>query len=348
MAITISEAIQRTVEHREIFADEMTSLWMDLMTGKLTPAQIAGLIVGLRVKKETIGEITAAATVMRDLSTKVNVRDPESLLDIVGTGGDGARTFNISTTSMFVIAAAGGRVAKHGGGSVSSKSGAADALKAIGANIMLKPEQIAQCIEETHMGFMFAPLHHAAMKYAAPVRKELGIRTIFNILGPLTNPANAGCEMLGVFHQDLVGICVRVLRDLGTKRAVVVFGCDGMDEVSLGATTMVGELKDGVVSEYNIHPEDFNLPMSSVRHLQVNNPEESVAKMMSVLHAEEGPAMNSVIFNAGVGLFTLGTASSIEQGIAMARKAIESGEALAKMKLFVEKTKELGGTAVKA
>ena len=341
MAITISEAIQRTVEHREIFADEMTSLWMDLMTGKLTPAQIAGLIVGLRVKKETIGEITAAAKVMRDLSTKVNVRDPESLLDIVGTGGDGARTFNISTTSMFVIAAAGGRVAKHGGGSVSSKSGAADALKAIGANIMLKPEQIAQCIEETHMGFMFAPLHHAAMKYAAPVRKELGIRTIFNILGPLTNPANAGCEMLGVFHQDLVGICVRVLRDLGTKRAVVVFGCDGMDEVSLGATTMVGELKDGVVSEYNIHPEDFNLPMSSVRHLQVNNPEESVAKMMSVLHAEEGPAMNSVIFNAGVGLFTLGTASSIEQGIAMARKAIESGEALAKMKLFVEKTKEL-------
>ena len=206
MAITISEAIQRTVEHREIFADEMTSLWMDLMTGKLTPAQIAGLIVGLRVKKETIGEITAAAKVMRDLSTKVNVRDPESLLDIVGTGGDGARTFNISTTSMFVIAAAGGRVAKHGGGSVSSKSGAADALKAIGANIMLKPEQIAQCIEETHMGFMFAPLHHAAMKYAAPVRKELGIRTIFNILGPLTNPANAGCEMLGVFHQDLVGI----------------------------------------------------------------------------------------------------------------------------------------------
>ena len=249
---------------------------------------------------------------------------------------------------MFVIAAAGGRVAKHGGGSVSSKSGAADALKAIGANIMLKPEQIAQCIEETHMGFMFAPLHHAAMKYAAPVRKELGIRTIFNILGPLTNPANAGCEMLGVFHQDLVGICVRVLRDLGTKRAVVVFGCDGMDEVSLGATTMVGELKDGVVTEYNIHPEDFNLPMSSVRHLQVNNPEESVAKMMSVLHAEEGPAMNSVIFNAGVGLFTLGTAPSIEQGIAMARKAIESGEALAKMKLFVEKTNELGGTAVKA
>ena len=348
MAITISEAIQRTVEHREIFADEMTSLWMDLMTGKLTPAQIAGLIVGLRVKKETIGEITAAAKVMRDLSTKVNVRDPESLLDIVGTGGDGARTFNISTTSMFVIAAAGGRVAKHGGGSVSSKSGAADALKAIGANIMLKPEQIAQCIEETHMGFMFAPLHHAAMKYAAPFRKELGIRTIFNILGPLTNPANAGCEMLGVFHQDLVGICVRVLRDLGTKRAVVVFGCDGMDEVSLGATTMVGELKDGVVTEYNIHPEDFNLPMSSVRHLQVNNPEESVAKMMSVLHAEEGPAMNSVIFNAGVGLFTLGTAPSIEQGIAMARKAIESGEALAKMKLFVEKTNELGGTAVKA
>lgn len=344
MAITISEAIQRTVEHREIFPDEMTGLWMDLMTGKLTPAQIAGLTIGLRVKKETIGEITAAAKVMRELSTKVIVKNPETLLDIVGTGGDGAKTFNISTTAMFVIAAAGGRVAKHGGGSVSSKSGAADALKAIGANIMLKPEQIAQCIESTGAGFMFAPLHHAAMKYAAPVRKELGVRTIFNILGPLTNPANAGCEMFGVFHQDLVGIGVRVLKELGLRRALVVYGCDGLDEVSLGAKTMVGELSEGNIREYEIHPEDFNLPMSSLRHLQVNSPEESVKKMMSVLNAEEGPAKSVVIFNAGVGLYTAGVASSIAAGIAMAQKAVDSGAALAKMREYVAKTNELAGT----
>ncbi len=344
MSISISEAIQRTVEHREIFADEMTDLWMDLMSGKLTAAQIAALIIGLRVKKETIGEITAAAKVMRQLSTKVPVRTPETLLDIVGTGGDGAKTFNISTTSMFVIAAAGARVAKHGGGSVSSKSGAADALKAIGANLMLTPEQIAQCIDETSMGFMFAPMHHAAMKYAAPVRKELGVRTIFNILGPLTNPAGAGCEMFGVFHEDLVGIGVRVLRDLGLRRALVVYGCDGQDEVSLGSDTMVGELKNGEVSEYRIHPEDFGLPMSSVRHLQVNSPDESVQMMMSVLNNEDGPAKNTVIFNAGVGLYTVDAVESIADGIVKARSAIESGAALAKMRLFVETTNRLGGT----
>ncbi|MCG5031057.1 anthranilate phosphoribosyltransferase [Mesosutterella sp. OilRF-GAM-744-9] len=344
MTITISEAIQRTVEHREIFPDEMTQIWMELMTGKLTQAQIAGLTIGLRVKKETIGEITAAAKVMRQLSKKVVVKNPETLLDIVGTGGDGAKTFNISTTSMFVIAAAGGRVAKHGGGSVSSKSGAADALKAIGGNIMLNPEQIAQCIEETGTGFMFAPLHHAAMKYAAPVRKELGVRTIFNILGPLTNPANAGCEMLGVFHQDLVGICVRVLKDLGLRRALVVYGCDGMDEVSLGAKTMIGELIDGKIREYDIHPEDFNLPMSSVRHLQVNSPEESVKMMLDVLHGENTPAKTVVIFNSGVGLYTAGLVPSIAAGIQKAREAVDSGAALEKMRAYVAKTNELAGT----
>ena len=343
MAITISEAIQRTVEHREIFPDEMACIWKDLMTGKLTPAQIAGLTIGLRVKKETIGEITAAAKVMRELSTKVIVKNPETLLDIVGTGGDGARTFNISTTAMFVIAATGTRVAKHGGGSVSSKSGAADALRALGANIMLKPEQIARCIEETGAGFMFAPLHHAAMKYAAPVRKELGVRTIFNILGPLTNPANAGCEMFGVFHQDLVGIGVRVLQELGLKRALVVYGCDGLDEVSLGAKTMIGELVNGEIREYDIHPEDFGLPMSSLRHFQVNSPEESVKKMLGVLNAEAGPAKNIVVFNAGVGIYTAGAAASIEEGIRQAEKAVDSGAALAKMHEYVEKTNEFGG-----
>src|SRR6186713_1877219 len=244
MSITLQDALQRTIEHREIFHDEMLSLMRRIMSGEVTPVMIAALTVGLRVKKETIGEIAAAAQVMREFATKVEVPDREHLLDIVGTGGDSSHTFNISTAAMFV-AAAGARVAKHGGRSVSSKSGSADVLEALGANIMLKPEQVAQSIAETGIGFMFAPSHHSAMMHAAPVRKELGVRTIFNILGPLTNPAGAKNQLLGVFHPDLVGIQVRVLQRLGSKHVMVVYGKDGMDEVSLGAATMVGELKDG-------------------------------------------------------------------------------------------------------
>src|SRR5213595_1966815 len=278
--ITPQEALLRCIEHREIFHDEMLHLFRQIMSGEVTPVMIAALTVGLRVKKETIGEIAAAAQVMREFATKVDVPDPEALLDIVGTGGDAAHTFNISTASMFVAAAAGARVAKHGGRSVSSRCGSADVLEALGANIMLKPSQVAACIAETGIGFMFAPNHHSAMKHAAPVRKELGVRTIFNILGPLTNPAGAQNQLLGVFHPDLVGIQVRVLQRLGSKHVLVVYGKDGMDEISLGAATMVGELKDGEVREYELHPEDFGFSMSSNRALRVETPEQSKTMLL--------------------------------------------------------------------
>src|SRR3979411_105549 len=242
MPLDLQDALQRTIEHREIFHDEMLALMRKIMSGEASPVMIAALTVGLRVKKETIGEIAAAAQVMREFATKVDVPDREHLVDIVGTGGDGAHTFNISTASMFVAAAAGARVAKHGGRSVSSSSGSADVLGALGANTNLQPQQVADCIAETGIGFMYAPNHHAAMKHAAPVRRELGVRTIFNILGPLTNPAGAPNQLIGVFHEDLVGIHVRVLQRLGAKHVLVVYGKDGMDEVSLGAATMVGEL----------------------------------------------------------------------------------------------------------
>ena len=262
MPITPQEALQRTIEHREIFHDEMLKVVRMIMSGELSPVMMAALITGLRVKKETIGEITAAAQVMREFSTKVNVADKTHLVDIVGTGGDGSHTFNISTCSMFVVAAAGGKVSKHGGRSVSSKSGSADVLESLGLDINLSPDAIARCIAETGIGFMFAPNHHPAMKNVAPVRKELGVRTIFNILGPLTNPARAPNILMGVFHPDLVGIQVRALQRLGAEHALEVYGRDGMDEVSLGSATMVGELKNGEITEYDIHPEDFGLPMS--------------------------------------------------------------------------------------
>src|SRR5690606_62961 len=251
------EALTRIIEHREIFHDEMLSLMRQIMSGEMSPVLIAAIIIGLRVKKETVGEIAAAAQVMRELATKVEVRDTSHLVDIVGTGGDGARTFNISTAASFVAAAAGARVVKHGGRSVSSSSGSADVLEALGANINLTPAQVAASTAQTGIGFMFAPNHHAAMKYAAPVRRELGVRTIFNILGPITNPAGAPNQLLGVFHPDLVGIQVRVLQRLGSRHVLVVHALSGMDEISLDGKTMVGELKDGQVREYTIHPQDF-------------------------------------------------------------------------------------------
>ena len=257
MPITPQEALQRTIEHREIFHDEMLHLMRLIMSGEMSPVMASAIITGLRVKKESIGEVTAAAQVMREFAKKVVCRPGPHFVDIVGTGGDGAHTFNISTASMFVAAAAGASVAKHGNRSVSSKSGAADVLEAFGANIMLTPEQVAQCLETTGIGFMFAPNHHPAMKNVAPVRKELGVRTVFNILGPLTNPAGAPNMLMGVFHPDLVGIQVRVMQRLGAEHVLVVYGKDGMDEVSLGAATMVGELRDGQISEYEIHPEDY-------------------------------------------------------------------------------------------
>jgi anthranilate phosphoribosyltransferase len=343
MAITPTEALVRCVEHREIFQDEMLALWRKLMSGELTPVQIAALTIGLRVKKETIGEITAAAQIMREFATKVNVPDRTNLVDIVGTGGDAAHTFNISTASTFVAAAAGARVAKHGGRSVSSSSGSADVLEALGANINLKPEQVAASLAETGIGFMFAPNHHAAMKHAAPVRKELGVRTIFNILGPLTNPAGADNILMGVFHPDLVGIQVRVLERLGLRHAIVVWGKDGMDEVSLGAATMIGELKNGAVREYEIHPEDFGLSMVSNRGLKVSNATESRAMILEALENTPGTPREIVVLNAGVALYAADVAQSIEDGIARAREAIASGAARERLERFVAVTRRLAG-----
>ncbi len=340
--ITPQEALQRTIEHREIFHDEMLHLMRLIMSGEMSPVMMAALITGLRVKKETIGEITAAAQVMREFSTKVNVADKTHLVDIVGTGGDGSHTFNISTCSMFVAASAGAKVSKHGGRSVSSKSGSADVIEALGINIHLSPEAIARCIEQVGVGFMFAPNHHPAMKNVAPIRKELGVRTIFNILGPLTNPASAPNLLMGVFHSDLVGIQIRALQRLGAEHALVVYGKDGMDEISLGAATVVGELKNGEITEYEIHPEDFKLNMSSNRALRVETPEQSKAMLMGVLNNEPGAARDIVILNAGAALYAANVADSIADGIEKARVVIESGAAKAKLQQLVLLSKQLG------
>lgn len=341
MTLSPQQALLRCIENREIFHDEMLALFRQIMGGEMSPVMIAALTMGLRVKKETIGEIAAAAQVMREFAAKVEVANADNLVDIVGTGGDGAHTFNISTASMFVAAAAGARVAKHGGRSVSSASGSADALEALGVNINLKPAQVAQTIAEVGIGFMFAPNHHAAMKHAAPVRKELGVRTIFNILGPLTNPAGAPNIMMGVFHPDLVGIQARVLQQLGAKHAVVVWARDNMDEVSLGAATMVGELVDGEIREYEIHPEDFGLQMSSSRNLKVANAAESIAKIREALDNQPGPARDIVLLNTGTALYAAGVAGSIVDGVDRAREAVASGAARAKLEQFAKLTQSL-------
>ncbi|POR45432.1 anthranilate phosphoribosyltransferase [Paraburkholderia eburnea] len=338
--ITPQEALQRTIEHREIFHDEMLHLMRMIMRGELSPVLSAAIITGLRVKKETIGEIAAAATVMREFAKHVEVKDNSNFIDIVGTGGDGSHTFNISTASMFVVAAAGAKVAKHGNRGVSSKSGSADVLDALGVNIDLQPEQVAASIAETGMGFMFAPNHHPAMKNIAAVRRELGVRTIFNILGPLTNPAGAPNQLMGVFHPDLVGIQVRVMQRLGAKHVLVVYGKDGMDEVSLGASTLVGELKDGQIREYEIHPEDFGLQMVSNRSLKVENADESKAMLLGALSNEAGTAREIVALNSGTALYSANVVETIADGIALARETIASGRARAKVDELVRFTQQ--------
>jgi anthranilate phosphoribosyltransferase len=341
MPITNTEALTRCIDHREIFHDEMLSLVRRIMSGEMSPVMMAAMLMGLRVKKETIGEITAAAQVMREFATKVEVADRTHLVDIVGTGGDSSHSFNISTCCMFVAAAAGARVSKHGNRGVSSKSGSADVLEALGVPMTLNAQAISRCIADTGIGFMFAPNHHPAMKNVAPVRKELGVRTIFNILGPLTNPADAPNILMGVFHPDLVGIQVRALQRLGAEHAVVVYGRDGMDEVSLGAATMVGEYRDGGIHEYEIHPEDFGLTMASNRALRVDSAEASKALLRSVLDDEPGPARDIVLLNAGVALYAANVSSSMADGVALARETIASGKALAKLHQFVARSKEL-------
>jgi anthranilate phosphoribosyltransferase len=343
VSITPQEALQRTIEHREIFHDEMIALMRQIMRGEVSPLMTAAIITGLRVKKETVGEITGAARVMRELSSKVEASPHPHFLDIVGTGGDGASSFNISTASMFVAAAAGARVAKHGGRSVSSKSGSADVLEALGVVIDLTPEQVARCMDETGIGFMFAPNHHPAMKVVAPVRKEMGVRTLFNILGPLTNPADAPNILMGVFHPDLVGIQVRVLQALGARHAMVVWGRDGMDEISLGAATLVGELRGGEVREYEIEPEDFGLAMASSRNLRVESVDESRAMLLDALGGRPGVQHDIVCLNAGAALYTAGVAGDIDEGIVLAREVIASGAAHAKMMEFIAVTRRLAG-----
>jgi anthranilate phosphoribosyltransferase len=342
MSMTPQEALQRVIEHREIFHDEMLDLMRRIMSGQMSPVMIAALTIALRVKKETIGEITAAAQVMRELAIRVEVKDAHNLVDVVGTGGDGARTFNISTAAIFVTAAAGARVAKHGGRAVSSQSGSADALEALGVNINLGPAQVAQCIDEVGVGFMFAPSHHAAMKHAAPVRRELGVRTIFNILGPLTNPAGAPTQLMGVFHPDLVGIQIRVLQRLGARHAMTVFGLEGLDEISISDKTMIGELKDGRIEEYTVHPERFGLPLHDPRALCVETVEESRAMVLSALENKSGAARDIVALNAGAAIYVAGKAGSMEEGVEQAFDAISSGAARAKLDKFVQLTQKLG------
>jgi len=343
--MTPQEALARTIEHREIFHDEMIALMRQIMSGEVSPVMTAAILTGLRVKKETVGEIAAAAMVMREFALKVptpgGVADAH-LVDIVGTGGDGSNTFNISTASMFVAAAAGAKVAKHGNRSVSSKSGSADVLEALGANIDLSPEQVARCLFETGIGFMYAPRHHPAMKNVAAVRREMGVRTIFNILGPLTNPAGAPNILMGVFHPDLVGILVRVLQKLGVQRALVVWGRDGMDEISLGAATLVGELRDGQIREYDIHPEDYGLAMSASRNLKVDDAAHSKQRLLQALDNIAGQARDIVCLNAGAALYAAGVASSISDGIVRATAAIASGAARAKVDAYVAATRAAG------
>ncbi len=339
MPITPQEALQRTIEHREIFHDEMVDLMRQVMRGEVSPVMTAAILTGLRVKKETIDEIAGAARVLREFALPVPVADTDRLVDVVGTGGDGAHTFNISTASIFVVAAAGARVAKHGNRSVSSKSGSADVLEALGAAIELQPAQVARCLDACGIGFMFAPIHHPAMKVVAPVRREMGVRTLFNILGPLTNPAGAPSVLMGVFHPDLVGIQVRALQALGARRALVVWGRDGMDELSLGAGSLVGELRDGQVREYEVHPEDFGIAMSASRNLRVSGPAESKAMLLGALGNEPGVPLEIVALNAGAALYVAGVVDSIAEGIERAREAIASGAAMAKLDAFVEATR---------
>ncbi|HWQ39301.1 MAG TPA: anthranilate phosphoribosyltransferase, partial [Burkholderiales bacterium] len=329
--MTPQEALVRVIEHREIFHDEMLSLMRQIMSGETSPTLIAAILIGLRVKKETIGEIAAAAQVMREFSTRVSVADHAHLLDTCGTGGDSAHTFNISTAAAFVAAAAGAKVAKHGNRSVSSKSGSADVLEALGANINLTADQVAQCIDQIGVGFMFAPNHHSAMKHAAPVRRELGVRTLFNILGPLTNPAGAKNQVMGVFHPDLVGIQARVLQRLGSRHVMVVYGMEGLDEISVSGDTMVGELRHGEVREYTIHPRQFGLPVAALAEIQVRDAAGSMERLLAALSGEPGAALDVVALNAGAAIYTAGLAESHEQGVAKAFQVIASGAARAKL-----------------
>ena len=335
------EALARIIDRGEIQHDEMVSLMRQIMRGEVSPVMISAIVIGLRVKRESIGEISAAAEVMRELATKVEVENRQNLVDTCGTGGDSSHTFNISTAAAFVAAAAGARVAKHGGRSVSSKSGSADVLESLGVNLNQTPQQVAQGISQIGVGFMFAPNYHSAMKYAAPVRRELGVRTLFNILGPLTNPAGAENQVIGVFHAELVGIVARVLQQLGSRHVMVVNGEDGLDEITIAGKTRIGELKNGEVSEYTIRPEDFGMKVSAIETIQVENSEQSRAVLQSVLDNQPGPALDIVLLNAGAAIYVSGVAGTLQEGVERARAAVESGAAKEKLRQLVEITHQV-------
>lgn len=325
------EALSRIVDHQEIQHDDMLSLMRQIMQGEVSPVLMSAIITGLRVKKETIGEITAAAKVMREFATPVKVADADHLVDTCGTGGDAAHTFNISTAAAFVSAAAGAQVAKHGGRSVSSKSGSADVLEALGVSLNQTPEQVADSIGKIGVGFMFAPNYHSAMKHAAPVRRELGIKTLFNILGPLTNPAGAKKQVLGVFDAKLVSILAHVLQQLGSTHVMIVNGADGLDEITISGETRVGELRQGAVTEYSVRPEDFGLQSAPITSIQVSDSDQAKAMLLSVLENKKGPARDIVLLNAGAAVYVSGVTDSLAQGIRAAQRAIESGAALQKL-----------------
>ncbi len=329
--MTPKEALNQLIDHQEIQHDDMLSLMRQIMQGEISPVQIAAIITGLRVKRETIGEITAAAQVMREFAMPIELSDRTHLVDTCGTGGDASHTFNISTTSAFVTAAAGARVAKHGGRSVSSQSGSADVLEALGVNLNQTPQQVAQCIDKIGLGFMFAPNYHSAMKHAAPVRRELGIKTLFNILGPLTNPAGARNQVLGVFNADLVSTLAHVLQQLGSQHVMVVHGTDGLDEITISGETTIGELKHGKVNIYTIKPEDFGLKTAPISTIRVADSAQAKKMLLSVLENEAGPARDIVLLNAGAAIYVSGLADSVEDGINKAQLAIANGTALRKL-----------------
>jgi anthranilate phosphoribosyltransferase len=335
MTMDMKQAIARVVAGSDLDGKEMTGVMRTVMTGGATPAQIGGFLIGLRMKGETVTEIAAAAAVMRDLAHGVEIGDLANTVDIVGTGGDASGTFNVSTTSMFVAAAAGCHVAKHGNRSVSSKSGSADVLEAAGIRLDLSPDQVAQCVREVGVGFMFAPGHHAAMKHAIGPRKEMGVRTVFNVLGPLTNPAGVPNQLLGVFSEDLLGPMAEVLQRLGSNHVMVVHSRDGLDEISIGDKTEVAELKDGAVRRFSIQPEDYGVTRQAISAIRVEDAAESLRTLRSVLEDHAGPARDIVQLNAGAAIYVAGLADSLESGIARADEVIASGEALKRLEKLV-------------
>ena len=333
--MAFKDVLSQLLERQDLTQSAMLELMRQVMSGELTPAQISAFLIALRAKGETVEEIAAAAMVMRELSIKVDIQDTRHLIDTCGTGGDGIQTFNVSTVCAFVAAAAGAKVAKHGGRSVSSTCGSADVLEAMGVNVNQAPDQVAACVNEIGIGFMFAPNHHSAMKYAAPVRRELGVRTLFNLLGPMTNPATARRQVMGVFDKSLTGKLAKVLQKLGSEHVLVVHGADGMDEISFTGDTYVAELKNGQVTEYVINPSQLGLATHRLKDIQIQNAEESKAMILDVLNGKPGAARDIVLMNAGAAIYVSGQAESLKAGIQKAAEVIDSGGALEKLNQLI-------------